>query len=152
MTKEQFEENILNLADTMHRISKSLLARPQDRDDAIQNCLLKAWQSRQRLRDLDCFRPWALRILVNECHSLLRKSMRMVPMEMPDEPQEMPDVFLYEAIQALPERYRLPLLLYYVEDFSIKETAQTLRIPEGTVKSRLHKARNELKLTIREEV
>lgn len=152
MTKEQFEAQTLALRDTMHRVAASLLARPHDRADAIQSCLLRAWQHRERLRDEAHFRPWLLRILVNECHTVLRKSRRMVLTGMPDAPQQMPDSGIRDAIQALPERLRLPVMLHYVEDLPIREVAQAMGIPEGTVKSRLSRARALLKSAICEEV
>lgn len=51
---------------------------------------------------------------------------------------------LWEAIHRLPENYRIPILLYYMEELSVSEIAKVLMIPSGTVKSRLHKARKQL--------
>lgn len=154
MTKEQFEAQAMPLRDTMHRVTVSLLARPHDRADAVQSCLLKAWQYRDRLRDQARFRPWLLRILVNECHSLLRRDMRFLLVDVPDaHADEAVDTGdLRDAIQALPEKLRLPVLLHYVEDIPLREVAQALGIPEGTVKSRLSRARGLLKSAVREEV
>lgn len=151
MEKEQFETLAMELADTMYRVSSGLLRRPQDRHDAMQSCLLKAWQARHRLRDPARFRPWLLRILINECHTLLRKNRRLVYTDIPEQPHHMPDSSLHDAVMALPERYRLAVLLHYVEGASVAETALALGIPEGTVKSRLSQARRRLREALGEE-
>ena len=83
MTKDDFEDQAMALADTMYRVSSMLLRRPQDRQDAMQSCLLRAWQNRHQLRKMDRFKPWLMRILVNECHTLLRKSRSMVLTHIP---------------------------------------------------------------------
>lgn len=154
MTKEQFESQVLALADTMYRVSCSLLRRPQDRHDAMQSCLLRAWEHRNRLRDESRFRAWLLRILVNECHTLLRRGMRLVLTDAPEATQEdaLPDRFLRDAIEALPVPLRLPVVLHYVEGLTTVEVGRVLGIPPGTVKSRLSRARTQLKQTIGEEV
>ena len=59
---------------------------------------------------------------------------------------------LRDAIARLEDIYRLPILLFYVEGFSIRETARILQIPEGTVKSRLHAGRGKLRILLGEEV
>lgn len=63
-----------------------------------------------------------------------------------------PDGALREALLALPEKYRLPILLYYLEGYSLRQVAQMLRIPENTVKTRLSRGRQQLKERLHEEV
>ena len=94
-----------------------------------------------------------MRILLNECYALLRRQKRLLPME-----EQMLDLQadfgnyvreeyldLYRAIDALREKDRICVLLYYIEDYSIRETAQIMRMPEGTIKSRLRRARLQLR-------
>lgn len=57
---------------------------------------------------------------------------------------------LRRAVLSLPKKFRLPVVLYYMEGYSVSETAQLLRIPAGTVKSRLNKARKILRETLQE--
>ena len=59
---------------------------------------------------------------------------------------------LKECLLRLDERERIPLLLYYLEGFDIGQIAKVLRIPQGTVKSRLHRGREQLRTICREEV
>ena len=84
-----------------------------------------------------------MRILINECYSLLRRESRYVSMEeikefSSGEAEEKRDYSdLYSAVNSLKEELRIPVILYYGEDFSIREIAQILEITEGAVQKRL---------------
>ena len=97
---------------------------------------------------------WIIRILINECHNIQRKRRRELPLEaLPD--QAAPagaDDALHDALLGLDEALRLPLILHYVEGFSIEEIARILRWPQGTVKSRMSRGRRELRRILTEEV
>lgn len=152
MTKEQFEQQAIGLTNMMYRVSSSILPQQCDQHDAMQGCLLKAWQHREGLRNESSFRPWLMRILVNECYRIIRKNRNLVYAEVPEMAGEVPQSGLKEAIQALPEKLRLPIVLHYIEGMNVEETARILRIPVGTVKTRLRRARALLKEQIGEEV
>ncbi len=157
MTQAAFEERITALTETLYRVSATLLPRPCDRQDAVQSCILKAWRHCGGVRDERAFRPWLIRILINECYTLLRKGKRMVLAEPPEngyDPHsaQARDQDLRDAIDALPEKQRLAVVLHYIEDASVEEIAKALRIPVGTVKSRLSAARAALRSALREEV
>ena len=97
---------------------------------------------------------WVIRILLNVCDTFRRRAWRMIPYEEP--PQKGKAVAcetpLLDALMSLDEKYRLPLQLRYVEGYSVAEVAQILRIPQGTVKSRLSRGRDRLRAMIKEEV
>ena len=112
----------------------------------MQQALLKAWAARHRAGE-DYFRPWLMRIVINECRNIQRQRMRVIPAELDqyacEEAADYRD--LYEAVNALPEALRLAVMLKYLHDYSEKEAAQALRIPITTFKSRLHRARSLLR-------
>jgi hypothetical protein len=90
--------------------------------------------------------------VINECHTLGRRRKRMVLLaEVEPPPAALPAPDLGDGLSALPEKLRLPLLLHYLEGFALKDVAGILRVPLGTVKSRLHQARKELRLQLEEE-
>lgn len=151
MTKAFFEEQAMALADSLYRVSASLLRRPADRQDAIQDALLKAWEKRHTLREEHLFRPWLMRILVNECHTLLRKTRRILLVDPPEQDTGQVNSALRETVMELPEKIRLVMVLHYMEDMPVTEVAEALRIPAGTVKSRLSRGRELLRTTLREE-
>lgn len=163
MTKQQLGDLILKEQNAMWRVSVSLLSDEQDRADAIQNAIIRAFDRIGTLRKDQFAKTWLIRILINECHNLQRQSMRYIcidetAQEVWDDPQEDPRISgreqyeeLYEALKKLPKDLRILVTLYYVEEFSVKEIAQIEELPEGTVKSRLSRARSMLRQLIKEE-
>lgn len=151
MNSETFAERIVAMQETLYRVSYSLLPQPADREDAVQECIRKAWQKRGSLREERYLQTWVIRILINECYALLRKKRRELPEEaLPAYRQAPPDadLYLHDLFLSLEEKLRLPAVLYYIEEYAVGEIAGMLRIPAGTVKSRLHRARGRLRETI----
>lgn len=146
------EENMQGL----YRLSFSILHTRHDAQDAVQQGLLRAWEKREAARP-EQFRAWLTRIVINECHNIQRRRMRVVPMdELPERaaPEEIDAAAgeLKSAVDALPEKLRVPLLLRYMERYSEKEIAQTLGVPVTTVKNRLFRARRAVRAELDEEV
>lgn len=131
---------------TLYRVSFSIMRNDHDSLDAVQNALTKAWSHRHAV-DPPMFRAWLLRIVINECLSMRRKTKRETLVgELPQiAAQKPPDPSLRDALDSLPENLRLPVLLFYMEGFSVKEIAGMLKAPSGTIKWRLSKARKLLK-------
>lgn len=136
----------------LYRISLSILHAHQDAQDAVQQALLKAWAARARLRP-GFERAYLTRIVINECRNIQRQRMRVIPVEkFPEEACNPPDTSLRDAVDALPELLRLPLLLKYMEGMSEKEAAHALGITVVTLKGRLFRARKALEKLLKEEV
>lgn len=150
MTQEEFADRIVAMQGTLYRVSTTILPQLCDREDAVQSAIEKAWRKQSKLRDDLAMRAWVIRILINECYALLRRRERERPSDtLPDRettPDAQPD--LYQMFTSLDEKYRLPMVLYYVEGYSVAETARMLRMPQGTLKSRLHRGRLLLKDTL----
>ena len=121
---------------------------------------MKAYESRHKLKEIRYFKTWIVRIVINECYSILRKKKRFQIFD--DAVQEgnanlssyvkEEYIDLYRAINRLSEKEKICVILYYLEDYSVAETADVLHIPIGTVKSRLNHARKELKGLLGEAV
>ena len=158
MTEFEFEQQVTALTQQMYRVSASLLHSPQDRQDAVQECVWKAWRKLPQLRDENLFKAWIMRILVNECKRMHRAHWREVAVEeieieQPDGvDNRLRDEVLHSAVMQLPEKLLLAVTLFYIDGFSMRETAQILRCPEGTIKQRLHRARTALRIMLEKEV
>ncbi|MCD8117478.1 MAG: sigma-70 family RNA polymerase sigma factor [Oscillospiraceae bacterium] len=153
MTKEEFTRRITAVTGTLYRVSCGLLRSEADREDAVQETILRAWERLSGLRQEQYFETWVVRILINQCHSIQRQESRFVDIEEVRREQEAaPEEgrALRDALMSLDEAYRLPVILHYVEGYDIRETAAMLRLPEGTVKSRLHRARKMLRSYLQE--
>lgn len=151
MTKEEFSQKVMELEAVLFHVSIGILQNSQDCEDVVQEAVLKAYASRDKLKNPQYFKTWLVRILMNECYTFLRKRARELPLNeaIVEEPvtayikEEYLD--LYESMSQLEERDRICVQLFYMEGYSVKEIAQVFRIPEGTVKSRLSRARTQLK-------
>lgn len=152
MTNGEFTESIIAMTDTLYRVSYSFLREKCDREDAVQACILKAWAKRGALRDKRYLKTWVIRILINECKDILRHNKRALPLTAIPEapaPKDM-NYPLRDALLRLPEKLRTPCLLYHMEGYSTREIAKMLKIPQGTVKSRMRKAERELREALKE--
>lgn len=156
MTKEQLGTLILDSERQLYSTAKTILADDHDCADAIQETIVKAFSKIGTLRNDKYAKTWLIRILINECYTFLRKSSKLVPMEgMSEMAKTNSDKNadyseLYKALNSLKEELRLPVILYYIEDFNIKEIAQILEISEGAVQKRLARARGKLKRDLQE--
>lgn len=150
-----FQAKALQLERLMFHVSWSLLHREADCADAVQEALTRAWQKRYSLRNPEKFKPWLIRILINTCNDILRQR-RKQPLivsgeEIPVELESGDPSSVHEAIECLKPEWRMVILLYYMEGYSVREMAQLLHLPEGTVKSRLMYARRRLCTLMKEE-
>lgn len=150
MEREEFTRRIEAMTERLYRITYGQLREPQDRMDAIQEALLKAWSARNRLRQPEYFETWVIRILLNECHNIQRKR-RYTQAELSEELTGATDagfdgdIDLANALIRLPEKYRTPIQLHYMEGYKVEEVADILHAPKETVRSRLRRARAALK-------
>lgn len=156
MDQEKFISLIRQSESTYYRVAKSILKKDADVEDAVQEGILKAWQKRNKLKDISLFRTWSTRIVINSCYDHIRKTRPLLPFgdELPEvsDPEAEPYTELYIAIQDLPPKFRIVIVLYYVEGYSTAEIGSILKIPQGTVKSRLSKGRELLKKELKEEL
>jgi RNA polymerase sigma-70 factor (ECF subfamily) len=154
--KVAFERLIEENTISMYWLAKSILKSEADIGDAIQETILKAYIGLTNLRKESVFKSWLLRILVNECNAILRLHKKVTCVEVLEEGINFDQYSLdkdciLSAINNLDQDLRATVVLYYYEELSIKEAAVILNIPEGTVKSRLARARKKLYALLKEE-
>lgn len=117
--------------------------------DAIQEAIVKAFSKLDTLKKDAYAKTWLMRILLNECYSVMRKEKRVVSLEdyrQEEKAEEQKDYSdLYEAIYRLPEEMRLSVTLYYLEGYSVREIATMMKTTESAVKNRLARARQRLR-------
>lgn len=153
MDRETFTQRITELLPVMYRVTWSQLRQTADMEDAVQEAIRRAWEKCGSLRQDRYLQTWVIRILLNVCDDMRKRSRRCIPAELvAADATGQEETPLLDALMALPERYRLPLQLHYVEGCDVKETAAILRLPVGTVKSRLSRGREKLRAAIKEEV
>lgn len=134
---------------SMYRVAKSILIIEEDVEDAVSEAVLKGYTGINKLRKDDYFKTWIIRILINECNLIYKKRKKEVFLEKAHietltEEENKKDFDLYEAVNLLDEDLRITTLLFYFEDMKYKDIAEILKIREGTVKSRLSRAKEKL--------
>ena len=146
MNRDQFAQEVLLQTDRMYRIAYTLLRNDEDCRDAMQEAALRAWEKRHSLREERYFATWLTRILINECRNIQRKRKRLVSIEEIAEPAvQAEDPALAIALQHLPERLRLPLMLHVSEGLSYDEISAVLHLPKTTIAGRIHRAKQQLR-------
>ena len=146
-TREGFAAAAAPLERLLLSVSYGVLRSWDLAADAAQSALLKGWRYRHSVKDPAGFKAWLVKIAVNESKNLLRRGF---PVELDENLAEEPldkelRLDVQQAVYALPEKYRLPVILFYFEDMAVADIARALELPEGTVISHLHRGRAKLR-------
>ena len=134
----------------------SACGNPQDAEDAVQESFIRYHSSKKEFENEEHIKAWLLRVAINQARDMSRSFFRKNSAALEDymetlEFQSPEDRGLFETVMGLPEKYRVVLHLYYFEDYSVKETAALLSVTEGSVKTRLSRARAMLKEILKED-
>ena len=131
-------------------VARLILRDDAAAEDATQDCLVAAWRYIRGLRDPDRFDAWLHRLLVNSCHNESRRGRRRSSIEMHvealDSPQPDPNLALLDrdelerGFRRLDTDQRAVIVLHYYLGYTLDEASEVLRVPPGTVRSRLHRA------------
>ena len=133
----------------MYRTASAILSQDADIADAMQETILTCWEKIDTLQKNRYFKTWMIRILINECNKIHRHYKNFsraeeLP-EVPGQDMSIEEFEFKEMLGMLDESYRIILVLYYVEGFRIADIASILNMNENTVKTRLVRARMQLK-------
>ena len=148
---------ILENMQTLYRVAFSILRTEDEINDAISNTTVIVFEKIHTLKNEEYYKTWLTRILINECYKIYNQNKKIVYLETYDQEKlTYNDTYVDEDIKNLVRKLDKDLkqivILYYFEEFSVKEISKIIKIPEGTVKSRLSRARKELeKALIAEE-
>ncbi len=164
---EPFFDEYINLySGELTRFCISLCGNKADADDLFQETWYKAMKNYDKYNDAYPFEKWLLAICANCFKDFKRLSHNKRIVGFQNESEEnlffdsLPDinsekrfdyVELHCAVAALPNKFKVVLTLYYFKDYSIKEISEILSLAEGTVKSRLRKAKSVLKRRLTDE-
>ena len=141
-------------ANHVFAVCLGMLGNEDDAKDVSQETFLRAFSRIDQLRKAESFRPWLIGIARNLCFDCIRqrrtgKGDRIRNDPVTNVPEDYRDV--HRAIGRLPEKYRIPLLLYYFDGRSSESVAETLELSRDGVLTRLSRARRELRRLLRPE-
>ena len=146
MTKEKLGALIMSCEQQLYITAKTILWNDADIEDAVQEAVVKAFTNIHTLKKDRYAKTWLVRILINSCYDRLREGSRILPLEETIIADPVPDYSdLYHALALLSDDLKTPVILHYLDGFSIREAAEIMEISEGAVKKRLSRARGKLK-------
>lgn len=155
---DAFSELARGMVDRLYAVARLILRESDAAEDATQEAILMAWRDIAALRDPDRFEAWTRRLLVNACYRELERQRRRARAEVhvdaiepsvPDASEHLADRDQLErGFRRLPPDQRALLVLHYHLGMPLAETAVTLGLPLGTVKSRLHRSTRALRATL----
>ena len=133
----------------LYKVAIAMTKNEDDALDCIQEAILQAYISIKDLRQDEYFKTWLIKILINKCNALLKKNKKILNLDVSitenDKVEQSEKLELKDSINNLDSDLKIIVILYYYEDMSIKDISESLNIQQGTIKSRLSRARSKLK-------
>lgn len=141
----------------IYRVAKSILSKEDDVEDAVSEAILKAYKNIKLLKNEAFFKTWLIRIVINESNTLYKKRSKEIVVDKEHfnnikVNDNYKDLSLYNAINSLDDDLRTTTILFYFEDMKYKDIAKVLNVKEGTIKSRLSRAKEKLYHMLKEEL
>jgi RNA polymerase sigma-70 factor (ECF subfamily) len=153
--REAFASLVGQISDPLYAVAFRILRETGSAEDALQNALIAIWQQLPRLRDVERFEAWAQRILVHACYAEFRRrrqfaaNVRVIDMHRSDAADGSRLLAdrdeLERAFRKIPVDQRAVFVLHHYVGLPLVEIAETLGIPAGTARSRLHYATQSLR-------
>jgi RNA polymerase sigma factor (sigma-70 family) len=146
--REAFVKIIKNDEQKLYHTAFKILGNEYDTNDVLQETILAAYQNISKLKKAKYFHTWLYRILINQCNKYLKEKnsyKSLLDSYQLSNKEQGPFHSIQYYVDGLDGKYKIPLLLYYQDGFTIKEIAEILGEPEGTIKSKLSRGRAMIK-------
>jgi RNA polymerase sigma-70 factor (ECF subfamily) len=153
--QEAFAHLVHQVSDTLFGVARRILRDPDLAEDALQSALVTVWRKLPHLREPERFEGWAFRILVHACYAegprnrRWAATVRVIPVDRADDADEFTSIAtreeLEQAFRKLPLDQRAVFVLHHHVGLPLVTIAETLGIPDGTARSRLHYATRALR-------
>ena len=151
---DDIETLIFQYGDMLFRLCLIMLKNESDAEDAIQETYIKYFQKAPLFDSKEHQKAWLIRVATNKCRDMLRFRVRHPQIDNEDISKFIPDSSdsgILEALTMVPEKFRLVLTLYYIEEYRIEDIANIIGRSSSAVKMRLQKGRKLLEDIYRKE-
>ncbi|NKF05740.1 RNA polymerase sigma factor [Clostridium gasigenes] len=139
----------------IYLFAKHMLVNEELIKDAVQETIMTVYEKIDDLRNIDSFKFWLLKILGNKCRDTLKRQRKILYLDTYIEKVHIEngyeEIEIRQCLEGLSEDYKKVIVLYYFNDLSYKEISTLLKISQGTVKSRLSRAKEKLSKIIDKE-
>lgn len=157
MDAAQFKVGVFCFKDLLYRLAMRLLNNSAEAEDAVQQTMMKLWQKKEELNQIENLRAFVIKVLQNDCLNKLKKEQtilkhhgqfgKMQPLSAEITQGNMVAIIKAE-INKLPEKQKIIIQLCDVEGFENKEIAEILDLEEGAVRTNLSRARQKIKMQL----
>lgn len=148
---DAFTQLMQSQMQNMYKDARAILRNDEDIADAVSDTILVCWEKIGQLKKPEFFRTWMTKILINKCNDMLRKNnvlyVRDEMCEAHEETEEYNNIEWIEVMQNLDEKYRLVMILYYVNGLNTVQIGEVLDMPPSTVRTRLARGRKQIAAT-----
>lgn len=156
---EAFERLINTVRVKLYKTGMAILKNDDDVCDALQETLISAYKNFGNLRDERYFATWITRILINKCYDMISKNQKFAYLNEKMKVEEnasyydtyKEDSVVERVLEQIDPDLKVVTVLYYYDELSVNEISQILNIPDGTVKSRLSRARDKMYEILKKE-
>ena len=152
----KFERIVNTYADMLFRIALHYLKNTSDAEDAVQQTFLKIIEKNMHFESFDHEKAWLIRVCTNLCKDSLKSSHRKKTQPLQTDADktysDAEDFYIIDHIRTLPHKQKIAIYLFYYENMSVKEIADTMQEKQNTVLSSLNRGRKKLAKLLKEEL
>ena len=153
--KDAFSQLILGMEKDLYKVAKMRLSCEDDINDAVQETIIQTYKHIKNVRKTEYFKTWMIKILINNCNKIYKKSSKYKKTDYNDKTLVFPystqderiieNLDFYILIKNLTYKERISLILFYLLEFTTKDISKILKEPESTIRNRISRARMKLK-------
>lgn len=154
--KNAFNKIFIAISDDLYKIAKSRINNEDDIADAVQETMIATFKNIKKLRDTSQFKQWVITILINKCNRIYRrKYKKYISYEeynfeaFSSSCNLESNIEFYEMLKDLKYEEKIVIILYYLEQYSIKDIKEILKMNENTVTTHLYRARQKIKKNLK---
>lgn len=154
--KNAFNKIFIAISDDLYKIAKSRINNEDDITDAVQETMIATFKNIKKLRDTSQFKQWVITILINKCNRIYRRKYKK---DISYEEYNFEafssscnlesNIEFYEMLKDLKYEEKIVIILYYLEQYSIKDIKEILKMNENTVTTHLYRARQKIKKNLK---
>lgn len=156
--KNAFNKIFIAISDDLYKIAKSRINNEDDIADAVQETMIATFKNIKKLRDTSQFKQWVITILINKCNRIYRRKYKK---DISYEEYNFEsfssscniesNIEFYEILKDLKYEEKIVIILYYLEQYSIKDIKEILKMNENTVTTHLYRARQKIKKNLKDK-
>lgn len=154
MIKKHLLGLIYEIRHELYKIARCRLSCEDDIEDAVQETMIETFRSIKKLKKLESYKKWIIKILINKCNHIYKKNKdRNISFEnvegktiYQNKYEQLEELDFYSILKGLKYEERMILTLFYLEDYTIEEISKVMKLNENTVKTKLKRGKDKIRI------